>query len=204
MLQTQTVSPELLELLKSISTTEIFSEYILVGGTALALQIGHRNSIDLDFFYNKPIDENLFIETLSQFGDIKKIGGSENVLVLSINNIKVDFVNHKYPFIDKPIEINGIKMASKKDISAMKLNAIEGRGTKKDFIDLYFLMNDFSLPEMIDFYRQKYPNHSDFMMLKSLTYFEDAEIMPTPKMFKTFDWEQCKTTILREFIKLNI
>lgn len=204
MLQTQTVSTELLELLKQIMESEFFSDFILVGGTALALQIGHRNSIDLDFFANKEIDEDKVLAELEKYGNVEKNAGSKNILVCSVNNIKVDFVNHKYPFLDKTMFVENIRMASPKDISAMKLNAIEGRGTKKDFIDLFFLLKKFSLNQMIEFYNQKYINHTDFMMLKSLTYFTDADLFPQPKMFVDFDWENCKEKITKEYLKLGL
>jgi len=204
MLQTQTVSPELLELLRQIMKSEFFSDFVLVGGTALALQIGHRNSIDLDFFGKKEIEEERILEELEQFGNVEKKAGSKNILVCSVNQIKVDFVNHKYPFLDQRLNIENIRMASPKDIAAMKLNAIEGRGTKKDFIDLFFLLNNFSLEEMIEFYNQKYVNHTDFMMLKSLTYFTDADLFPQPKMFVDFDWENCKEVLMEEYFKLGL
>lgn len=204
MLQVQTVSPELLELLKQIMKSEFFSDFILVGGTALALQIGHRNSIDLDFFGNFEIDESEILTELEKFGNVMKSASSKNILVCTVNDIKVDFVNYKYPFLDNHINIEGIRMASPKDIAAMKLNAIEGRGTKKDFIDLFFLLNQFSLVEMIEFYNQKYVDHTDFMMLKSLTYFSDADLLPQPKMFVDFNWENCKSKILENYLKLGL
>lgn len=77
----------------------------------------------------------------------------------------------------------------------MKLSAITNRGTKKDFIDCYFLLQRFSLAEMIDFYRQKYSDSQLFTTLKSLTYFEDAENDPMPKMIQPVDWETVKSTI---------
>ena len=141
MLQTQTVSPELLELLNKIMKSEVFSDFILVGGTALALQIGHRNSVDIDMFGNSEINPDIFIDELKKFGEVKLIQKSKHILIVSVDNIKVDFVNHIYPFLEKQIIIDGIRMASKKDISAMKLSAISGRGSRKDYIDLYFLLN---------------------------------------------------------------
>lgn len=93
-------------------------------------------------------------------------------------------------------------MLSKKDIAAMKLNAIAGRGSKKDFIDLYFLLDDFSLVEMLSFYKQKYDDGSVFMVQKSLTYFEDADEQQQQQMFLDFDWEACKQKIIKEVIKL--
>jgi len=87
-------------------------------------------------------------------------------------------------------------MYSKIDIAAMKLNAIAGRGSKKDFIDLYFLLKEFSLEKMLSFYKKKYEDGSVFLVLKSLTYFEDADLLQQPKMYVDFDWHHCKKTII--------
>lgn len=204
MLQTQTVSTECLELLKNISASEFFSDFVLVGGTALALQIGHRNSIDLDFFGKKEIDEELYVEELKKFGNVEILKVSKNILITSVNGIKTDFVNYTYPWISEKLVVENVSLASKQDISAMKLNAISGRGSKKDFIDLYFLLKEFSLIEMIGFYREKYTNHSEFGMLKSITYFEDAELIPQPEIFSDFDWEKCKEKIRKEYDNLEL
>ena len=93
-------------------------------------------------------------------------------------------------------------MLSTADIAAMKLNAIAGRGSKKDFIDLYFLLDEFSLPQILDFYDKKFNDGSRFMVQKSLTYFDDADPQLNPKMFKPFDWELCKQKIIDEVLKL--
>ena len=93
-------------------------------------------------------------------------------------------------------------MLSTKDIAAMKLSAIAGRGSKKDFIDLYFLLEKFSLAEILSFYTQKYHDGSVFMVQKSLTHFEDADLQQQPKMFLDFDWETCKQKIIEEVLKL--
>ncbi|RRQ45927.1 nucleotidyl transferase AbiEii/AbiGii toxin family protein [Chryseobacterium sp. SC28] len=204
MLQTQTISPECLELLERISNFEFFNGFVLVGGTALALQIGHRNSIDLDFFGNKKIDEELFIQNLEKFGSVKILKVSKNILITSINNIKTDFVNYNYSWISERKYSGKICLASKEDIAAMKLNAISGRGSKKDFIDLFFLLKEFSLEEMINFYRQKYTQHSEFGMLKSITYFEDADQENEPEMLVEFDWEHAKEKIKEEYFKLGL
>jgi hypothetical protein len=95
-----------------------------------------------------------------------------------------------------------VSKLSKEDVAAMKLNAIYGRGSKKDFIDLYFLLKEFSLPEMIDFYLEKYFDGSKFMMIKSLTYFLDADLDQTPPIYLDFNWETCKKTIVEAVLKL--
>lgn len=93
-------------------------------------------------------------------------------------------------------------MLSTRDIAAMKLNAIAGRGSKKDFIDLYFLLKEFTLEEILSFYEKKFNDGSIFMVQKSLTYFDDADFQLEPIMYKEFNWEECKKTILNEVSKL--
>jgi hypothetical protein len=112
-----------------------------------------------------------------------------------VNNIKIDFVYYPYNWIEKPLTSKKIRIASKADIAAMKLNAISGRGSKKDFIDIFFLLNDYSLADMIGFYKQKYPEGSEFLVLKSLCYFNDAETEHLPAMLRPVKWEQVKNTV---------
>ena len=202
MLQTQTVVPELLELLKKLMSENLFSEFNLVGGTSLALQLGHRNSIDIDLFGNQDINQFLFEEKIREFGKVEISQSSKNILITKINNVKVDFVNYKYPLLTDILVVDNIRMLSMQDIAAMKLNAIMGRGSRKDFIDLFFLLEEFSLKEILNFYIQKFNDGSIFLVQKSLTYFEDAEMQPQPKMFKDFNWETCKQKILEEVSKL--
>jgi len=202
MLQTQTVAPKLMELLEKIMSEKLFSDFNLVGGTSLALQIGHRNSIDIDLFGNSEINSQIFIEKLSKFGEVKVTQSTKNILITKINDVKVDFVNYKYPLLTDFLIFDTIRMASKTDIAAMKLNAIAGRGSKKDFIDLFFLLNDFSLKEILSFYEEKYSDGSVFMVQKSLAYFEDADFQLQPQMFLDFDWETCKQKIIEEVVKL--
>lgn len=203
MLQTQTVVPELMELLKKIMSEKLFSDFNLVGGTSLALQMGHRNSIDIDLFGNSEINSELFIEKLSEFGELKVAQSTKNILITKINDVKVDFVNYKYPLLSECLFVENIRMLSTKDIAAMKLNAIAGRGSKKDFIDLYFLLNEFALEDILSFYEKKYHDGSIFMVQKSLTYFEDADSQQQPKMFLDFNWETCKQKIIEEVLKLE-
>ena len=130
------------------------------------------------------------------------VQATKNILITQINDLKVDFVNYKYPLLKEYLFIDTIRMLSTSDIAAMKLNAIAGRGSKKDFIDLYFLLDEFSLPQIFDFYDKKFKDGSRFMVEKSLTYFEDADPQLEPKMFKPFDWEICKQKIIEEVLKL--
>lgn len=196
MLQKNAVQPRLLELLNYLMTQESLSGLNLVGGTALALYDGHRLSVDIDLFGDVELNYDIINTILSQFGEVKLISKSPKILVFSVDNIKVDFVSYNYQLLESVNVYEGIRLVSKKDIAAMKLNAIAGRGSKKDFIDFFQLLNDFDLQQMIGFYLKKYPNGSEFLVLKSLLYFDDADIEPNPIFIKAYDWELVKKEVI--------
>lgn len=196
MLRYETIHPNTLGLLKKIQSLEMFADTRLVGGTALALQIGHRKSVDLDFFgkMDASLDE-ISIE-LSNFADVNPLSSSKAMRFLIVDGVKVDIVNYPYLWIDEPVREDGVILAGVKDISAMKLSAITNRGTKKDFIDLYFLLKTYSFNELIDFYLRKYSDVQLFTVLKSLTYFVDAEDDPLPMMIDSIEWDEVKASII--------
>lgn len=196
MLQKNAVQPRLLELLNYLMTQESLSGLNLVGGTALALYEGHRLSVDIDLFGDVELNYDIINTILSQFGEVKLISKSPKILIFSVDNIKVDFVSYNYQLLEYVNVYEGIRLVSKKDIAAMKLNAIAGRGSKKDFIDFFQLLNDFDLQQMIGFYLKKYPNGSEFLVLKSLLYFDDADIEPNPIFIKAYDWELVKKEVI--------
>jgi hypothetical protein len=195
-LQYQTVEPKTLDLLKSISSLPLFSKHRLVGGTALALIFGHRLSIDLDFFSTEPLDHEEILFSIKTIGKVEVVSKSTFINSFFINNIKVDFVSLPYEWIDDPILENPIKLASIKDIAAMKLAAITNRGSKKDFIDIALLIKEVGLDDMILCYKEKYPDGMKMMVLRSLVYFEDAESQPDPVMLVDYDWSRIKQLIL--------
>ena len=196
MLQYQTISPVTRDLLKELQTLDFLKTSRLVGGTALALQLGHRSSVDLDFFGTLPESSEAFVEAVQALHHITRIKESPNIHIYLIDNVKVDIVNYKYQWLDEPLAEDGLLLAGMRDIAAMKVAAIVGRGTKKDFIDLYFLLKHYSLRQILDFYMEKYPDGSLFIALKSLCYFEDAEPDPMPYMFEEDDWDSIKSCIL--------
>lgn len=188
MLSYGTVEAHTLELLKAFMGQELFAPLRLVGGTALALQYGHRQSVDLDMFGPVQFDSLEIRQVLNQLGKLAVIKETPHIKIYLLDGIKVDFVNYVYPWIDDKVEEEGIRLASDKDIAAMKINAIEGRGSKKDFIDLYFLLKRYTLQEILDFYCRKYPESSIFRAILSLSYFDDADSQMMPKMFMDNDW----------------
>jgi len=197
----QTIDLPTLELLKSLQQIPNFSNLRLAGGTALALQLGHRKSIDLDLFGAINIDELSLSKSLAGFGNPTLLNKSENIYIYLLNGIKVDIVNYHYPWLEKEILLDKITLAGKIDIAAMKLAAITGRGTKKDFIDIYFLLQHFSLAEMLDFYRRKYSDGSEFLVLKSLSYFDDADNDVSPLMIVQTPWKEIKEAIMKLLTK---
>ena len=197
MLSIQTIQPDTLELLKRLASQPELSQTRLVGGTAPALQYGHRQSIDLDFFGQLPQEKDDLVEMAKTAGEVMVINRSKAIMQMIINQVKVDFVDYsRYVWIDEPIQGDGFVLASDKDIAAMKVNAIIGRGTRKDFIDLYVLLQHYSLSQIMDFYKRKYPEFSEYRALLSMTYFDDAEMQDMPKMFIDTSWEEMKKTIV--------
>jgi predicted nucleotidyltransferase component of viral defense system len=201
MLQTATVNKHTLELLKKVCCHQQFNNFFLVGGTALSLQIGHRISIDLDFFTLTDFDENKLKDILIKEFDAQIFSIDNNAITGLIDRVKFDFIAHQYPLLEPILEIEKTRLSSLEDIAAMKLNAVRNRGTKKDFVDIYFLLQKFNLEELLEMVNSKYPNHVDILTLKSLVYFDDAENQPDCEMLIDIDWKKVKQKIEKETIK---
>ncbi len=198
MLHYNTIEKSTLELLIKLQQTSIFSDLRLVGGTSLALQIGHRISVDLDLFGRLDADEIAISSALSGYEKTTQLRNTQNIRVYLINGIKVDLVNYPYPWLNNPQVVDNLKLAAIIDIAAMKIAAISGRGSKKDFVDIYFLLKQMTLMDILNAYDQKYKDGSRFMALKSLIYFEDAEEDEMPIMLKPLTWQEVKDTIRKE------
>ena len=200
MLQTQTVEPYTLALLKELIVLDVVADFNLAGGTALALQIGHRTSTDLDFFGDASIDFDIIKKNISANYDYKIQVDTKNILIGFINGVKVDFVRYKYPLLHPILDLDSIRMLSIEDIACMELAAITGRGKKRDFFDLYCILKKYSLAELIQFYQEKYYDGSIQLVLKSLTYFVDAEEDELPRLFEKITWNEVKDTIQKQFL----
>ena len=199
MLSFCTVEPHILELLIELTQEPFLKDCRLVGGTALALQYGHRKSIDLDFFGSFGREEDKLFTVLQPYAEVRRLKDMPNIKIFFMDDVKVDFVNYSiYSWIDDAVEEDGLRLASPKDIAAMKINAIEGRGSKKDFIDVYFLLQHYSLSEILDFYSKKYPNYSIYRALMSLAYFADADPKEMPTMFEDVSWDEIKAYIKQQ------
>lgn len=196
MLHLQTILPDTLELLKRLSAQPEMQGMRLVGGTSLALQYGHRQSVDLDFFGQLTVSQDDILSMMERMGSYRLRNRTSSILQLIVDGVMVDIVDYsRYPWIDDPVCHEGVTLASPKDIAAMKINAIEGRGSLKDFIDIYLLLQHYSMDDLLAFYSQKYPNYSIFRALLSLTYFDDAESEAMPIMFIPDTWDDIKAHI---------
>lgn len=192
------VLPEIQQALFQVLAKNHFIEkFYLAGGTALALRLGHRQSVDFDFFAQEAFDNREIIDFLFEIGDFKVLSQSKNTVHGLLNGVQVSFLGYQYPLLDKFDTFDRIRLASIRDIAAMKISAIASRGGKKDFIDFHFLSKHFPLREMLDDYHQKdiHGNLNDYQLLKSLVFFIDAETDPMPLMLKKVNWEAVKHSI---------
>lgn len=196
MLRIETVEQRTLDILKQCMALKSLEQFVLVGGTALALQYGHRKSIDLDFFGNvQSISSMDFIDDFAAIGHTVVATESRVMVGMYIDSLKIDIVKYRYPLVREILEIDNIRLASPVDIAAMKLAAITGRGKKKDFVDLYFLLQQYTVDQIVGFYLEKYQDGNIFLVLRSLLYFEDADSDEDPIMLQDISWDTMKKSI---------
>ena len=203
MLQTATVERKTYELLKKLMKDDFLSDFLLAGGTNLALQIGHRRSVDLDLFSYKSFDarelekhlyKNYNFVALRVF-DINTVQGY-------IDDVKVDIVAHIYPLLTIPLVEDGIRLYSLQDIACMKLIAISDNGSRlKDFVDIAYLSTRMSLIEMLNCYQKKYDRQNFYHAVKGLSYFDDIDFDTSIDLINSvFDWKKIEKRI-RAMIK---
>ena len=202
MLQYRTVHPATLELLRGLSNDTYLSDFFLVGGTSLALQIGHRESYDLDFFAQQPFSTEQMMQHMRLAWGSDMLSTSEHILITMTQGVKVDFVVHPYSLKNPLLQTDGLRLLSQEDIALMKIAAIAGRGRKRDFFDLYFLLQDFSLLYLLDGYAEKYGQASVFHAVRSLTYFDDAEGDADPILFEKVTWAAVKKRIQQDAVRI--
>ncbi|MFH1899677.1 MAG: nucleotidyl transferase AbiEii/AbiGii toxin family protein [Patescibacteria group bacterium] len=201
----QTISKQVAKNLELLGKLGILNNAYLAGGTALALQIGHRISYDLDFFTEKEFKAQIFLKKLSQIKAYQHEKVSWGTILGRLDDVKFSLFYYQYPLLDKPIKFKNIDIASIADISAMKVAAISERGTKRDFIDLYFILQEIQLSDVLDFYEQKYKKLASNLIhiKKSLVYFEDAEDEDVPDMLKQVSWRKVKEFFEQKIKKLS-
>lgn len=200
----ETLSENTRIVLEKIAPTT--TSFYLAGGTALALQFGHRVSIDLDFFSKNTFSVSLLIEQLNNLGNLKIEDQGEDTFNGSLDGVKISFFYYPYPLLFPTKEYSHVSLADERDIAAMKVQAISGRGNKKDFIDLFILLKKYSIQELLDFFHKKYEkfNYNQLHILKSLSYFYDADTNPEPVYIHPISWIEVKKfikNVINEYIK---
>ncbi len=192
----QTLTPKTATLLGQlkIQKPDFLNTFYLSGGTALSLQLGHRESEDLDFFTESDFDPLVIQVELGKLGMLESLETFKNTLNCEMSGVKLQFLGYPYPLLEPLSDYEGIKLSSVLDIACTKLQTIGARGSRKDFIDLYVIFESFTLSELLEKMKQKYIN-TDFSLthiLKSLIYFEDAELEPMPRLHQKIEWERVK------------
>lgn len=195
------------DLLEKMQRTRWISDFYLAGGTGLALQYHHRQSIDLDWFTTKEINTVQLIKKLSKVGKFELVKEEENTVEGLLDGVKVSFMTYPYTPLQPLIFYAGyVSLAGSSDIALMKLNAIAGRNTKKDFIDLYFFLQQENT-DLVDLFKMMSKrfvgiNYDVYHLYKSLVYFEEADQEPMPKMLIKIDWKEVKKFFVKEIKKL--
>ena len=200
MLQKESVDKTVLDLISALQGKDYLKDFILVGGTGLALIIGHRKSFDIDLFTSKEFVAEQLLEKLESDFDFQMDYIGENTIKGNSAGIKVDLLAHKYPTIGDTIEIENIRIASMDDLSAMKVNSVANDGTRvKDFIDLYFLLteHEYDVERLLSNYKAKYSQRNALHALKSLSYFEDVDLSAWPELNKKKDtnWDEIQEVL---------
>jgi hypothetical protein len=193
-------SRELLAKLDELSLPEL-QGWTLAGGTGLALQMGHRISEDFDFFRIDEFSRDRLHEILGRVGVVETLQEDDRTLTVNLDSIKLSFFEVPDDFLYPGIPFHFFQLADPRDIALMKLAAISGRGSRKDFIDLYTILHSgLSLEKCFEWLPVKYGEGrvNAYHVLKSLSFFEDAEREPMPRMLDPFDWAECRNFFVRE------
>ena len=202
MLHFKTVEPRTFSVLEQLMAMPELQDFSLVGGTALSLLYGHRMSVDLDLFGNKPFENSTVISALGKQFKNSFVNRSTNPrfgIFGFIDDVKIDIIHHPHKLIRPEIIPEGIRMFSTEDIIAMKVQAILGRGKKKDFWDIAELLKHFSIKDFIQFHKEKYTTQNLLITVpQAITYFADAEESEDPISFKKQTWETVKDFIKKE------
>lgn len=191
-----TITEDMRLVLGGFANTEMGSRFYLAGGTALSLQLGHRLSVDLDFF--SPTEDiptiRAYLERSLAPYDATLADSSWGNLVYLAKNVRLGFYGYGFPLVAPLIETEGIRLASIEDIALMKLDALLSRAMRKDFYDLYFICRKIPLRHLLDLAPRKYPSVRDFeaQTVKRLVYFENAENDLDPTMLQPVTWESVK------------
>jgi len=200
----ETVDAEVERTLRDLHTLPILTPFYLAGGTGLALRLGHRRSVDLDFFLGEDFNEDSVLQKLQHFEGFALAAKEPGTIYANIRKTRVSFIAYAYPILFPFQLFLGVNVADSRDIGCMKISAIASRGTKRDFVDLYCLAREYGLKQLLGWFTTKFSdtNYSIPHILKSLSYFEEAEQDPMPHMLMSLSWEEVKLYFTREAPRL--
>ena len=192
----EAAGPGVLSALDALGAALSGRDFYMAGGTALALFEGHRISVDVDLFSKEMKDPESLLRTLeSDLDGIENAAVGRGALSLILAGVRIDLIAYRYPLLERPVEVcdHWLPLASRDDIAAMKLAALTARGARKDFIDLWTLLTRRNtLEHYLEAFEAKYSNRDLGHVLRSLTYFDDAEDEPWPQLIVPVDWEGLK------------
>lgn len=197
-----TVTENMRLVLAGFAQTEIGARFYLAGGTALSLQLGHRRSVDLDFFSpteDIPTIRAVLEESLAAFHPTLADSAWGNLVYLA-KDVRIGFYGYGFPLVAPLVESENLRLASVEDIALMKLDALLSRAARKDFYDLYFICQKISLRRLFDLAPQKYSNLRDFEVqtVKRLVYFENAEADIDPSFIQPVSWQAVKDFFIQQ------
>lgn len=193
-------------LVRSLVRAGLTKGWTLAGGTGLALQFGHRLSYDLDFFATRSFDGVRLADGLAAVAEVAVLGRSAGTLHVALAGTRVSFLKLQRPLLFPGTAYRGIVVADPRDISVMKVLAIGGRGSRKDFVDLhFFIRSGGSLESVFGWIRRRFRgiDFNEYHLLRSLAYFDDAEGEPMPRMLRRATWAEIKRTITAEVKRLS-
>jgi len=179
--------------------------WMLAGGTGLALQLGHRYSEDIALLSSAEFHVENLLRDISAIGKVQVQDRAPFTLHALIDGIRFSFLRAMPPLLYPGLNYRGLALADPRDIAVMKIIAIGGRGSRKDFVDLHFILKTVeSLPSMFELLRRRFKriDFNEYHLMKSLAYFEDAEREPLPEMIKSVSWEEVKRVLSREAARL--
>lgn len=199
------LAPATAQCFQKLGTQPFLAPFYLIGGTAVALHLGHRQSVDLDFVGADSINTLQLRQSFSNCGQFTLDNESADTLSGVLDGVKISVMKYDYPLLEPFTAFQNISVAGIKDLAAMKLDVIAARGKKRDFVDVYAIaQTGVTMQEMWQWFQKKYSalNYNPMHILKSLTYFEDADQDPDPVFLTRISWPTVKSFFLQESRKL--
>ena len=200
----ETVDSGVEQTLRDLHNVPALTSFYLAGGTGLALRLGHRRSVDLNFIIGEDFNEDSMLQKVQHLEGFALVAKEPGTIYANIRKTKVSFITYSYPILFPFQAFLGVNVADSSDIGCMKISAIASRGTKCDFVDLYCLAEEQGLKELLGWFTRKFSQTNYRMphILKSLCYFEEAEQDPIPHMLMSLSWEEVKQFFAREAPRL--